>query len=84
MARVAADKAAPVLAAAHDVDLPALARGGDRRVFSGLARRHGSAVRGLLRRLEADPGLADRIARDAVPDAFEQTAEFRGQLAFQA
>lgn len=81
---VAADKAAPVLAAAHDVDLAALARGGDRRAFGELVRRHGSAVRGLLRRLGADPGLADRIARDAFLNAFEQIGEFRGDLAFQA
>jgi RNA polymerase sigma-70 factor (ECF subfamily) len=81
---VAADRAAPVLAAAHDVDLAALARGGDRRAFSELVRRHGSAVRGLLRRIGADAGLADRIARDAFLAAFEQIAEFRGELAFQA
>jgi RNA polymerase sigma-70 factor (ECF subfamily) len=81
---VAADKAAPVLAVAHDVDLAALAKGGDRRAFSELVRRHGSAVRGLLRRLGADPGLADILARDAFLSAFEQIGEFRGDLAFQA
>ena len=80
---VVADKAAPVLAA-HDIDLPALARGGDRRAFSEMVSRHGSAVRGLLRGIGADPGLADRIARDAVLDVFEQIAELRCQLAFQA
>jgi len=81
---VAADKAAPVLAAAHDVDLAALAKGGDRRAFSELVRRHGPAVRGLLRRLGAEPGLADTLARDAFLSAFEQIGEFRRDLAFQA
>jgi RNA polymerase sigma-70 factor (ECF subfamily) len=81
----AANKAAPaVLAAAHDVDLAALARAGDRRAYGELVRRHGSAVRGLMRRIGAEPALADRVARDAFLEAFEQIAEFRGQVAFQA
>jgi RNA polymerase sigma-70 factor (ECF subfamily) len=79
------DKAEPApLAAAHDVDLAAMARLGDRRAFSELVRRHGSAVRGLLRRMGAEAGLADRIARDAFLAAFEQIADFRGEVAFQA
>jgi RNA polymerase sigma-70 factor (ECF subfamily) len=72
-----------LLASAHDVDLAALARAGDRRAFSELVRRHGSAVRGLPRRIGAAPALADRIARDAFLDAFERIAEFRGEEAFQ-
>jgi RNA polymerase sigma factor (sigma-70 family) len=72
------------LAGAHDVDLAALARGGDRRAFGELVRRHGSAVRGLLRRIGAEPALADQIARDAFLDAFERIAEFRAEIAFQA
>ena len=72
------------LAGAHDVDLAALARGGDRRAFGELVRRHGSAVRGLLRRIGAEPSLADQIARDAFLDAFERIAEFRAEIAFQA
>lgn len=79
------DKAEPAsLAAAHDVDLAAMARLGDRRAFSELVRRHGSAVRGLLRRMGAEAGLADRIARDAFLAAFEQIADFRGEVAFQS
>jgi len=79
------DKAEPApLAAAHDIDLAAMARLGDRRAFSELVRRHGSAVRGLLRRMGAEAGLADRIARDAFLAAFEQIADFRGEVAFQA
>ena len=44
----------------HDVELAALAAAGDRPAFGELVRRHGSAVRGLLRRM----GLAmNRPAR---------------------
>jgi RNA polymerase sigma-70 factor (ECF subfamily) len=70
-------------ASAHDLDLVALAAGGDRKAFGELVRRHGSAVRGLLRRMGADHSLADDIAQDAFLAAFEQIAEFRGEGAFQ-
>jgi RNA polymerase sigma-70 factor (ECF subfamily) len=80
----AADKAATALASAHDVDLAALAKGGDRRAFGQLVRRHGSVVRALVRRLGAEAGLADRIARDAFIDAYEQIGEFRGETPFAA
>jgi RNA polymerase sigma-70 factor (ECF subfamily) len=69
---------------AHDLDLVALSVAGDRRAFGELVRRHGSAVRGLLRRMGADPALADDLAQDAFLAAFEQIAEFRGDGAFQA
>jgi RNA polymerase sigma-70 factor (ECF subfamily) len=72
------------LLAAHDVDLAALSAGGDRRAFSELVRRHGSAVRGLLRRMGADGAAADDVAQDAFLAAFEQIAEFRGEGTFQA
>ena len=49
----------------HDVELAALAAAGGRREFGELVRRHGSAVRGLLRRMGAQPSLADDIAQDA-------------------
>lgn len=70
-------------ASAHDLDLVALSAAGDRRAFGELVRRHGSAVRGLLRRMGADHSLADDIAQDAFLAAFEQIAEFRGEGAFQ-
>ena len=70
-------------ASAHDLDLVALAAAGDRRAFGELVRRHGSAVRGLLRRMGADHSLSDDIAQDAFLAAFEQIAEFRGEGAFQ-
>jgi RNA polymerase sigma-70 factor (ECF subfamily) len=70
-------------ASAHDLELSALAGGGDRQAFGELVRRHGSAVRGLLRRLGADPALADDLAQDAFVAAFEQITDFRGEGTFQ-
>ena len=72
------------LASAHDLELVALAAGGSRPAFGELVRRHGSAVRGLLRRMGADAALADDLAQDAFLAAYEQIAEFRGEGTFQA
>lgn len=66
----------------HDVELAALAATGDRRAFGELVRRHGSAVRGLLRRLGADPATADDVAQDAFLVGFEQVSDYRGEGAF--
>ncbi|KAK0360520.1 hypothetical protein LTR94_026982, partial [Friedmanniomyces endolithicus] len=68
----------------HDVELAGLAAGGGRREFGELVRRHGSAVRGLLRRMGAQPALADDLAQDAFLLAFEKCAEFRGEGTFAA
>lgn len=70
------------LGALHDLELTALAAGGDRRAFGELARRHGSAVRALLRRMGAAPALADDLAQDAFLAAFESISDFRGEGAF--
>ena len=71
-------------ASAHDVELAALAAAGDRAAFGELVRRHGSAVRGLLRRMGAPPAEADDVAQDAFLAAFERIGEFRGQGTFVA
>ena len=68
----------------HDVELAASAAAGDRRAYGELVRRHGSAVRGLLRRLGADSATADDLAQDAFITGFEQAAEFRGEGTFGA
>jgi RNA polymerase sigma factor (sigma-70 family) len=68
---------------AHDLDLVALATAGDRRAFGELVRRHGSAVRGLMRRMGADAALSDDLAQDAFLSAFEQIGDFRGEGTFQ-
>lgn len=71
-----------VTAGLHDVELAALAAAGDRPAFGELVRRHGSAVRGLLRRMGAEASLADDIAQDAFLAAFERITEFRGEGTF--
>ena len=74
----------PVLTAMHDVELAALAAAGGRDAFGELVRRHGSAVRGVLRRMGAQAALADDVAQDAFLCAFEQITDFRGEGTFQA
>jgi RNA polymerase sigma factor (sigma-70 family) len=66
----------------HDVELCTLAATGERRAFGELVRRHGSAVRGLLRRMGAQASEADDVAQDAFLTAFERIAEFRGEGTF--
>jgi RNA polymerase sigma factor (sigma-70 family) len=70
------------LASLHDVELAALAAAGGRDAFGELARRHGSAVRALLRRMGAEAALADDLAQDAFLAAYERIGEFRGEGAF--
>lgn len=68
----------------HDVELAAQAAAGGRREYGELVRRHGSAVRGLLRRMGSTPSMADDIAQDAFIQGFQRCSEFRGQSTFQA
>jgi RNA polymerase sigma factor (sigma-70 family) len=68
----------------HDVELAGLAAAGDRKAFGELVRRHGAAVRGLIRRMGADPATADDLAQDAFLAAFESIGEFRGEGTFAA
>lgn len=74
----------PRFASLHDVELCTYAATGERRAFGELVRRHGSAVRGLLRRMGAAPSEADDVAQDAFLAAFERIAEFRGEGTFAA
>ena len=74
--------AAKAVEALHDIELAALAAAGGREAFGELVRRHGSAVRGLLRRMGAAPDQADDVAQDAFLAGFEQIAEFRGEGTF--
>jgi RNA polymerase sigma factor (sigma-70 family) len=69
-------------ASLNDLELAGLSAGGDRKAFGELVRRHGSAVRGLLRRMGADPATADDLAQDAFLAAFESIVEFRGEGTF--
>lgn len=71
-------------ASLHDVELAGHAALGERRAFGELVRRHGSAIRGLLRRMGASPSVADDVAQDAFLIAFGSVAEFRGEGTFAA
>lgn len=70
------------IASLHDVELCARAATGERPAFGELVRRHGSPVRGLLRRMGAQPAEADDVAQDAFLAAFERITEFRGEGTF--
>lgn len=72
------------IAGLHDLELANLSAAGGRAAFGELVRRHGSAVRGLLRRMGADASVADDLAQDAFLAAFERIAEFRGEGTFAA
>lgn len=69
-------------ASLHDVELCSHAATGERRAFGELVRRHGSAVRHLLRRMGAQAAEADDVAQDAFLAAFERITEFRGEGTF--
>ena len=71
-------------ASLHDVELATLSATGERRAFGELVRRHGSAVRGLLRRMGAASAEADDTAQDAFLAAFQSITEFRGEGTFAA
>ena len=66
----------------HDTELAAQAAAGGRREYGELVRRHGSAVRGLLRRMGAEASVADDVAQDAFLQGFQRCAEFRGDGPF--
>lgn len=72
------------LARLHDVELAAFAAAGGRQEFGELVRRHSASVRGLLRRMGAEPSLADDVAQDAFIQAFERCSEYRGEGPFSA
>ena len=82
MPAATSDRAASARAGLADAELATLAQAGDRLAFGELVRRHGSGVRGLLRRMGAPAALADDVAQDAFLAAYERIAEFRGQGAF--
>ncbi len=56
---------------------------GDKPAFTVLVRRHGSAVRVLLRRMGAQPALADDIAQDAFITAWRELKNLRDASAFE-
>ena len=70
------------LAQASDAELAALAAADDATAFETLVRRHAAVVRALLRRMGAQPALADDLAQDTFVAAFQHIGGFRGQGSF--
>lgn len=52
---------------------------GDAHAFTALVRRHQSAVRGFLRRLTGDNGLADDLAQETFLKAHRGLTSWRGE-----
>jgi RNA polymerase sigma-70 factor (ECF subfamily) len=67
---------------ASDAELAALAAADDAAAFETLVRRHSPVVRALLRRMGAQPALADDLAQDTFVAAFQHIGGFRGQGSF--
>jgi RNA polymerase sigma-70 factor (ECF subfamily) len=65
-----------------DAELVAWTAAGDRAAFGELVRRHGGAVRALLRRMGAQPSLADDLAQDAFLQAFQKVGTLENGAAF--
>ena len=70
------------LTAAAEQLLTQLAQRGNRDAFGELVRRALPAVRSLLRRMGAQPALADDMAQDAFLAAFRSVAGFRAEGPF--
>jgi RNA polymerase sigma factor (sigma-70 family) len=70
------------LAGLSDVELASLAAAGGQAAFGALTIRHAAKVRGLLRRMGAQPALADDMAQDAFIAAFASIGAYRGEGSF--
>ena len=69
---------------ASDAELTALTVRGDRSAFDVLVRRHSGVIRALLRRMGAQPAMADDIAQDAFVAAFQSIASYQATGSFAA
>ncbi len=69
---------------AADRVLAELAAAGDRAAFGELTRRSLPAVRSLIRRMGAQPALADDVTQDAFIAAMRAVATYRGESSFAA
>jgi RNA polymerase sigma factor (sigma-70 family) len=69
---------------ANDQELAALAVRDDATAFDVLVRRHAGVVRALLRRMGAQPAMADDIAQDAFIAAYQAIGSYRATGSFPA
>lgn len=65
-----------------DTELAVLASRAEPGAFALLMRRHASRVRALLRRMGAQPALADDLSQDAFMAAWQSIGTFRGESSF--
>jgi RNA polymerase sigma-70 factor (ECF subfamily) len=72
------------LAAASDFELAALSARGDRTAFGVLAERAAPVAYDLLRRMGAQPALAEDLAQDAMIAALKGIGGYRGEAPFAA
>lgn len=70
------------LATASDAELAALAVRGDRTAFARLSERAAPVAHALLRRLGAQPALADDLAQDAMIAALNGIGGYRAEAPF--
>ena len=65
-----------------DGDLVRQAQAGDASAYGELARRHGSVVKAMLRRMGADGALAEDLAQDAFLTGLRKLASLQDRMAF--
>jgi RNA polymerase sigma-70 factor (ECF subfamily) len=71
-----------VRAAPSDAELAGRAVGGDRAAFGELARRAAPPAHALLRRMGAQPALADDMVQDALVQAYRAIHTYRAEAPF--
>lgn len=67
-----------------EAQLAVRALNGDRAAFGELARRAAGPAHGLLRRMGAQPPIAEDIVQDALIAAYRSLASFRAEAPFAA
>jgi RNA polymerase sigma-70 factor (ECF subfamily) len=82
LARYATTQGGGPLAAASDIQLAQAAADGDRPAFAELVRRAAPQAWSTLRRMGAQPALADDLTQDALLAALRAIATYRGEAAF--
>jgi RNA polymerase sigma-70 factor (ECF subfamily) len=70
------------LGAASDIELAQAAADGDRPAFAELVRRAAPHAWSTLRRMGAQPALADDLTQDTLLAALRAIASYRGEAAF--
>ena len=84
MPRYGQSHSAGKLAGTGDVELARRAAGGDRPAFAELARRAAPLTWSLVRRMGAQPALADDLTQDTMLAALRSVGSYRGDGPFAA